>query len=248
MLDRLTSLSEARYGAVRGLPRLLDLLDAEDVAGTFYVPGDTAQRHADAIRKVMDKGHEIGHHGHRHLHEAQMDEAGCRAELEQGLESLQKILDVVPRGYRSPGWELSTNTFALLLEFGFAYDSSCMGDDRPYFEEVGSSQILELPVHWSLDDVCFYRWSRNVVMHPTDVLYQTWLAEFESALAERRHVSFTMHPEVIGRGYRIRELTRLIRAMRERANVWFATHEDVAQWVASTLRSEQWQVPAAFNG
>jgi peptidoglycan/xylan/chitin deacetylase (PgdA/CDA1 family) len=58
-----------------------------------------------------------------------------------------------------------------------------------------------------------------------------WLAEFDSALADRRHVTFTMHPEVIGRGHRAALLERLIGAMRERGEVWFATHGEVERWL-----------------
>ena len=42
-----------------------------------------------------------------------------------------------------------------------------------------------------------------------------------------------MHPEVIGRGYRMQLLDDLITAVRERADVWFATHADVAAFVTS---------------
>jgi peptidoglycan-N-acetylglucosamine deacetylase len=45
-----------------------------------------------------------------------------------GLESLQRI-GVTPKGYRSPGWDLSPNSVGLLLEYGFVYDSSMMGAD-----------------------------------------------------------------------------------------------------------------------
>ena len=50
-------------------------------------------------------------------------------------------------------------------------------------------------------------------------------------MRERRHVTFTMHPEVIGRGHRAALLERLIDEMRSRAKVWFAAHGDVARWV-----------------
>ena len=47
----------------------------------------------------------------------------------------------------------------MLVEHGFAYDSSCMGDDRPYVEEHDGLRLLELPVHWSLDDWPRFGWS-----------------------------------------------------------------------------------------
>ncbi len=104
-----------------------------------------------------------------------------------------------------------------------------MGDDRPYLHDG----LLELPVHWSLDDWPHLHWrpGRGDAFTAPEAFLATWLAEFESALAERRHVTYTMHPEVIGRGYRAVLLERLIGAMRERAKVWFAAHGDVARWV-----------------
>ncbi len=54
-----------------------------------------------------------------------------------------------------------------------------------------------------------------------------WLAEFEVAASEGRHITYTMHPEVSGRGLRTAMLNDLIVEMRERANVWFAPHRDV---------------------
>ena len=44
-------------------------------------------------------------------------------------------------------------------------------------------------------------------------------------------MTYTMHPEVIGRGYRARLLDELVDQMSERATVWFATHGDVAAFV-----------------
>jgi peptidoglycan-N-acetylglucosamine deacetylase len=226
---KLTSLSAARYGPVRGLPRILDLLDSRAVPATFYVPGDTARRHAAAVGAIATAGHEIGHHGYLHLHDDETDPAGERDEMARGLEALVELTGAAPRGYRSPGWELTGSVFELLVAHDFAWDSSCMGDDRPYLEEWGGASIVEFPVHWSLDDVPYYAWSRAAggQMCEPETLTATWLAEFDSAVAERRHVTYTMHPEFMGRGYRILELSRMIDEMRSRAQVWFASHGQV---------------------
>jgi peptidoglycan/xylan/chitin deacetylase (PgdA/CDA1 family) len=95
--------------------------------------------------------------------------------------------------------------------------------------------MLELPVHWSLDDWPHLHWKPgrgDAFTAPEDFL-ATWLAEFDSAHEERRHVTFTMHPEVIGRGYRAQLLDRLIEQIKQRGNVWFGSHGDVAAWVVA---------------
>lgn len=236
---RLSTLSEGRFGAVRGTPRLLDLLARHDLRATFFVPGETAQRHPDVIRSIVDGGHEVAHHGHRHLRSDRATLAEQRAEIVDGLAALAAAGVPRPVGYRSTSWELTPETFDLLLEHGFGYDSSCMGDDRPYWEQWGGRRILELPVHWSLDDWPRFGWSIDNGGNATDPaeLYRSWLAEFELARADRRHVTFTMHPEVIGRGQRYVELARLVEEITGRDGVWTAPLAEVAAHVRPVLES-----------
>jgi peptidoglycan/xylan/chitin deacetylase (PgdA/CDA1 family) len=225
-VNRLSTLSEGRYGVTRGLPRILDILRRHGVKATFYVPGDTAERHTDALTAVVEADHEIGHHGYLHKQSDAISEREQREEIERGTEALQRCLGVTPRGYRSPSWELTPETLHLLHEHAFEWDSSLMGDDRPYRHDG----LLELPVHWSLDDWPHLHWKpgRGDAFTAPEAFLATWLAEFDSAVTERRHVTYTMHPEVIGRGHRAALLERLIAEMRRRADVWFATHGDVA--------------------
>jgi peptidoglycan/xylan/chitin deacetylase (PgdA/CDA1 family) len=228
----LTTSSERRFGPVRGLPRILDLLASLGIHATFYVPGATVELHRDRITAIVERGHEVGHHGHRHLPGGSMTAAEERSEIEDGLAALAGI-GVTPAGYRSPGLELTTETLDLLLEYEFRYDSSCMGDDRPYWEGPPGRQLLELPVHWSLDDWPYFGWSVDAGgnQYSPSVWHESWLSEFDSALAERRLVTYTMHPEVVGRGHRMLALARLVSEMRARGSVWFATHDQVAELV-----------------
>src|SRR5579859_61243 len=226
---RLTALSQGRFGPERGLGRILDLLREHGIAATFYVPGHTADHHPDAMTAILSAGHEVAHHGYLHLASEGLDAGGQRAELEQGLAALDKH-GVRPLGYRSPGWELTPETLGMLAEFGFGYDSSLMADDRPYWEVSGSSALLELPGHWSLCDWPYFGWTPyhgGLLADPARV-ERIWLEEFESARPERRPVTYTMHPEAIGRGYLTRMLDRVITVMRERGKPWFATHAQIA--------------------
>jgi peptidoglycan/xylan/chitin deacetylase (PgdA/CDA1 family) len=236
---RLTTLSEGRFGVTRGVPRILDLLARRGIRSTFFVPGYTAELHPACVAAIMEAGHEIGHHGYLHLRSDKIGAEDQRAEMERGLAGLEAAGAPRPTGYRSPAWELTPETFGLLVEHGFGYDSSCMGDDRPYVERFDGHQILELPVHWSLDDWPRFGWSidhgGNVA--DGDELFASWLAEYRQARTEGRHVIYTMHPEVIGRAYRLAQLEALIEVMREDGGVWFAGLDEVAGHVAPGLLS-----------
>jgi peptidoglycan/xylan/chitin deacetylase (PgdA/CDA1 family) len=226
---RLTTLSQGRFGPTRGLSRILEFLAELEVRATFYVPGHTADHHPAAVAAILAGGHEIGHHGYLHLGSEGLDYAGQRAELEQGLTALGRH-GIRPAGYRSPGWELTPETLSMLAGLGFVYDSSLMADDRPYWEVSGSEPLLELPGHWSLCDWPYFGWTpyQGGLLADPSAVERSWLEEYQSARDDRRVITYTMHPEAIGRGYLLRMLGRLITAMRDRGRPWFATHAEIA--------------------
>jgi peptidoglycan/xylan/chitin deacetylase (PgdA/CDA1 family) len=208
--DRLTGRSEARFGVERGLSRVLDVLARHGAVATFYVPGAVARDVPDAIRAIAAAGHEVAHHGFAHHAPTALDAEGQRDEVEAGLAALGALLGERPAGYRAPAWELTPCTLALLREQGFAYDSSLMGDDRPYRLAGG---LVELPVHWSLDDVPYFAYGPGIPHAPIaepDAVARAWIAELERARSDDRHITYTMHPDVIARGARITILERLL--------------------------------------
>jgi peptidoglycan/xylan/chitin deacetylase (PgdA/CDA1 family) len=179
----------------------------------------------------------VGHHGHMHLRSDKVSHAAQVEEIERGLEALARAGAPRPVGYRSSSWELTPETFELLVAHGFEYDSSCMGDDRPYLERWAGMSILELPVHWSLDDWPMFGWgidNGGNFTHP-DTLLHTWGAEAASARAEGRHTTFTMHPEVIGRAARFAALEQFVEEQVAVGDVWFARLDEVARHVAPSL-------------
>ncbi|UVJ45653.1 polysaccharide deacetylase [Pseudomonas sp. LS1212] len=234
---RLTSLSEGRFSVKRGVPRILELLGRHGIKGSFFVPGHTVEQHPGLIDQLLQQGHEVGHHGHMHLRSDKVSEQQQVEEMERGLAALIKAGAPKPAGYRSSSWELTPETFDLVIKHGFKYDSSCMGDDRPYIETCNGQSILELPVHWSLDDWPMFGWSIDNggnFTHPR-TLTDVWLAEYESARRDGRHTTFTMHPEVIGRAARFEQLERFVERLVSDGDVWFARLDEVARHVGPHL-------------
>src|SRR5208282_676497 len=50
-----------------GLQRLLNLFEKHQIFATFFTTGDMARMHHEMIKKIFQKGHEIGCHGFLHL-------------------------------------------------------------------------------------------------------------------------------------------------------------------------------------
>ena len=233
-------ISRGEFGAV-AVPRIVDLLKQHRIPATFFIPGHTAFAYPDLVKRIAAEGHEIGHHGWVHENPADFDEAGERANLDAGLEALHKTAGIRPLGYRSPSWDFSERTVGILLDYGFTYDSSLMGSDfTPYYARQGDSfdtvsayrfgpnvDLVELPVTWLLDDYPHFEFvdKDTYGLSPASRVEEIWRDEFHYARQHVQHglFSLTMHPQVIGRGYRLMMLDRLIAHYKSHDDVGFTT-------------------------
>jgi len=242
-------ISRGEFGARVGIGRILDLLGRKGVTATFFVPAHTAASFPESVRRIAGEGHEVAVHGY--CHESPVG-LGRDEELRLLRNSVAKLramlgLDFAPAGYRSPAWDLSDDTIALLESEGFLYDSSMMADDfRPYrpcrknlvnderFVPGEKAQIVEMPVAWELDDYPYFQFMvkpMNAGLRNPDDVYEIWRGEFDFCRTEISDGVFTltMHPEIIGRGPRIRMLERLIDHMNSQPDVTFDTLAAVAR-------------------
>jgi len=234
---------------VVGVERILRVLDREELPATFFIPGHTVETFPDTVRAIIAAGHEVGHHGYLHENPVTLEPEEERRVLERGLEAFERTVGVRPLGYRSPAWDNSPVTIDLLLEYGFRYESSLMGDDfRPYWCRSGDElaldgpyrfghtvDLVELPVSWILDDhphFEFYRSSRGRAdgLSAPSKVYEVWYDEFRFMYRDVPDglYTLTMHPEVIGHGHRMLLLERLITAMKEHEGVVFSRTGDAA--------------------
>lgn len=226
-----TMISRGEFGAI-GVERILRLLDREGIRASFYIPGITIGTYPDHCRRIMEAGHEIGHHGWRHIPPAKLGREEEAEELDRGIAAIAALTGSPPVGYRSPSWDLSQHTVDLLLERGFRYDSSMMGHDTlPYRIRRGDvirddsasgfgteTDLLELPVAWSADDWPHFEFMPPALpgLRPTGGVLENWLDDFRYLVRyeEWGLMTYTFHPLVVGRGHRMLMLERLIEGLR----------------------------------
>ena len=233
LADKPSLLSMGDFGPTVGLPRILDLLHRHAIPASFFVPGWIAERHPERIADIADQGHEIAHHGYQHEPAATLTSDEDEGELlDRASAILEDVTGQKPLGYRSPSWALSADSLRLLKERGFVYDSSLMGSDVPYFVEAGDGQLVEIPVHWSLDDAPYYPWSpaqgRTSTLASPKAVYEAWEWEFEGAYSDGGALILTLHPYFSGHHGRLQVLERLINHMKARGGVEFMRCIDVA--------------------
>jgi peptidoglycan-N-acetylglucosamine deacetylase len=224
--DRPGALSQGTYGAKVAVPLILDLLARHGVRSTFFVPGRVAERHPARVQEIVAAGHELGLHGYTHRSPAALPAAEEREELERARAILEGFGTRVS-GYRSPSWEFSAQTVALLAEHGLAYSSNFMDDIRPYRHDGG---IVELPVQWILDDAPHFwfandTWEKKI--STTAEVRAIWEEEFLGLRALGGTFVLTMHPQIIGRPSRLAFLDAFMG--------WVLDHDDVRAGTCAEL-------------
>jgi peptidoglycan/xylan/chitin deacetylase (PgdA/CDA1 family) len=240
-----TPISRGEFGIV-GAGRILALLERHGIRTTWFIPGVIIATYPEICARIVAAGHEIGHHGWSHMPPAALTREQERSGLIRGNEAISRLCGRKARGYRSPAWDLSPHTVELLLEQGFDYDSSMMGDDyTPYRARMGdvaevdepfvfgrTTPLVEMPISWSLDDYPHFEFVRTKdavlpgLMATAGVL-ANWQDDFRylARTLEWGVLTYTCHPFVIGRGHRMLMLERLIEGLRAEGAV-FATMAD----------------------
>ena len=226
-------LSDVQYGRV-GLRRVVDLVDRHEIPASFFIPGVSLELDPEKAEIINRSGrHEIALHGWIHENPASITRDQEKAAMERSIETIRRISGHDPVGYRAPSWNFSEHTVDLIKEFGLLYDSSLMSDDSP-FEILRNGQptgIVELPVSWVPDDASYLVPRYPGAISPRDFL--TILKDdFDVAYREGTMFLLTTHPDVIGRRSAIVILEELIDYINSKPDIWFATHRQVAEYVA----------------
>lgn len=218
-----TPVSRGEFGAV-AVPRILNLLDSRNVKSTWFIPGHTVETYPKLCKEIVDAGHEIGLHGYAHENASELDEKQERQMFLRALDILGNLIGESPKGNRSPSWDLTAHSANIMMELGITYDSSLMSRDyAPFYVRQGdevtdkdamkfgkSTNLIEVPVSWSLDDYPAFEYVRmsEVVMpglrKPEDV-FANWMGDLTYMLRDFVDgvLVVTFHPQVIGRGHRM---------------------------------------------
>jgi peptidoglycan/xylan/chitin deacetylase (PgdA/CDA1 family) len=250
-------ISRGEFGPF-AIPRILALLERHGIQSTFFIPGHTAEAYPKQVKAILAAGHEAGHHGWVHENPAELDLDAERQAFERGLEALDRVAGVRPVIYRSPGAAFSVNTIDVLREFGIKYDSTLAGADfTPYYLRQGdkwsttdayefgeTTDLVELPFTWHLDDFTHFEFEAGFTtdQSPPSAVREIWQGEFDYAYANVPGGVYVlcMHPQVIGRGYRLTMLETLIEHFEAHEGVVFESLGNYAQRWAADNPVDKW--------
>jgi polysaccharide deacetylase family protein (PEP-CTERM system associated) len=144
----------------RNVAVLLDEMASAGAVGTFFILGWVAKHHAEVVREIARRGHEVASHGFWHRRVLTLTPDQFRADLQDSKRALEDVIGSQVTGYRAPSFSVVQGTewaFDVLLEEGFQYDSSIFpirrrgygypgAPKRPYAIRRSSGTLYEFPL------------------------------------------------------------------------------------------------------
>ena len=241
---RIAAMSMLRYGPEIAIPRIVDIYARYGLSQTFFLPAWCMERYPEAVETILNGGHEIGHHGYLHEEPNSLSRDDELAWMRRSIEAFERITGGRPQGFRAPAYQFSRNTLDHLVDEGFVYDASLMGDDIPYVLSNERGEVIELPSHIALDDWPHFQTSRELdyraTIKPPDQAMAVYAAEFDAMWEHGGLWVGVWHPFLTGRLSRAVMLCNLIEYMTSRGDVWFARLDEIAAHVRGLIGDGRW--------
>jgi peptidoglycan/xylan/chitin deacetylase (PgdA/CDA1 family) len=97
-----------------GTPALLDALGEANVRATFFLVGEQVERWPEIAERIVQEGHAVALHGHRHRLLLRIPPASLARDLERGASVLEHATGRRPTLYRPPYGIFSPAALALV--------------------------------------------------------------------------------------------------------------------------------------
>ncbi|WP_426300682.1 polysaccharide deacetylase family protein [Arthrobacter sp. R-11] len=222
------------YGPHRAMPRILDILAGHGLSATFFTPSWVVEQWPELCRRVLDEGHEMAHHGHRHEVFFGKPEEEQRAIIRHSRDIFRQLLGAPGAGFRAPSGDWHPRTAQLLAEEGLLYSSSLRNGDLPF--RHADNGLIELPAKSLFDDYTAFAYHRAPNfpsgldrVAPYRPVFNGWRDEILAAADEGLMVSTIWHPKVIGTPGRALLLDEFLGSLVDSGQVHVTTSCAVAE-------------------
>ena len=176
-------------GVMDGLPRILDALDHVGVPTTCFCTGEVAERYPHRVTDLVQRGHELGSHGHAHRPFDTLSHAEARQDIDRSTDVLRSFGAPVT-SFRAPNLRFPDRYLPLLEERGFLVDSSQAKYKRAYYASHARTSLARVPASATSSVLRLPRWIRDPwllsLTSPVVLFVHPW--EFVDLTRERLRV------------------------------------------------------------
>jgi len=108
------------YWGTEYLTDMLDILDKYNVKCTFFVGGQWVEKEPEMLKKIYDKGHEIGNHGYFHKDQEYLDYSQNYDEIKVNHELVKTTLGIDMELFAPPSGSSNKATIQASKELGYS--------------------------------------------------------------------------------------------------------------------------------
>lgn len=88
---------------------LLDTLDEYEVKTTFFLVGSWVKKYPESVKKIAEKGHDVGNHSSTHAHMPALSADKMKKEITDCNECVKKLTGKSPTLFRAPYGDYDNN-------------------------------------------------------------------------------------------------------------------------------------------
>lgn len=117
------------------LENILNLLDKSSTKATFFCVGKMATEFPEVVKKIFEKGHEIGCHSNVHTWLNKMKREEAFEDTHKAIDSLEQLIGKKVISYRAPAFSIGDKNkwaFEVLAECGIERDASIFPAARDF--------------------------------------------------------------------------------------------------------------------
>ena len=230
-----SEIEQRQYGVRRAMPAIFGILQESRIPACFFVPAYIAKRWPRMIQMLTKHRYEIGGHGFLHEPVRNLRIHDEDDIVRESIQVLRTISGLPIVGYRTPSWQFNEWTADVLCRYGIVYDSSLMGDISIYQLKCDNQQqLLEIPIHWNLDDVEYWGHTHATRAHAISApaaVYDIWSAELIGIVNQGGVCVLTLHPHVSGRPAFLPVVKRFIDFAKSIPSLWITTPGEISRYV-----------------
>lgn len=217
------------YGNRVGIWRLLELLDELDIPAEAQINTAIYDHCPDIPEALRLRGDEILGHGLSNSDEqGSLSEADEAALIKSVTETITQHEGTTPIGWMSPWLSNSAVTADLLQEAGYRYFMDWTCDDQPIWIKTRGGRILSIPYPVECNDNRGIVWYRYTSEEFTEMLLDNFDEMLEQSERQPLVCPISLHPFVVGRPYRIRQLRRFFQHINHfRDRIWLTRPRDI---------------------
>lgn len=223
------------YGNRVGFWRLMDMFDDLQIPVQHQINTAIYDECPDIPERIRSRNDEFLGHGYTNSEE----QGGLSEQKEKNLitectATITKHEGKAPTGWMSPWLSNSETTMDLLQEAGYRYVMDWTMDDQPIWIKTRGGKILSMPYPVEANDNRGIVWYRYTSSEFTDMLIDNFDEMLEQTQRDGHPLvcPISLHPFVVGRPYRIRQLRRALEhILKYKDRIWLTRPGDICQHI-----------------